>query len=58
MSIESELKELLEVFIRASNGLFEITGRYTSTFEQGVYACAIAKPTKRIKMPSLSIARY
>lgn len=49
MSIESELKELVEAFIKASNGLFEITGRYNSTFEQGVYSCAIAKPSKRIR---------
>jgi hypothetical protein len=49
MSIESELKELVEAFVQASVGLFEITGRYTATFEQGVYACAIAKPSKRIR---------
>lgn len=49
MSIETELKDVMEAFVRATTGLFEITGRYTTTFEQGVYACAIAKPSKRIR---------
>ena len=49
MSVESELKNVMEAFVRATTGLFEITGRYTTTFEQGVYACAIAKPSKRIR---------
>jgi len=49
MSIESELKGVMEAFVGATTGLFEITGRYTTTFEQGVYACAIAKPSKRIR---------
>jgi hypothetical protein len=49
VSISTELNELMDVFVRASLGLFEITGRYPVTFEQGVYACAIAKPSKRIR---------
>lgn len=39
----------MDCFVRATSGLFEITGRYLATFEQGVYSCAIAKPSKRIK---------
>ena len=49
MTIESELKELIEQFARVSAGLFEITGRYTSSLDQGLYGCAIANPSKRIK---------
>jgi hypothetical protein len=49
MSIESELKDLIEAFERTSTGLFEITGRFTTTFDQGIYACAIIKPSKRIR---------
>ncbi len=49
MSIANELNHLMDVFVRASHGLFEITGRYTETFEQGVYACSIAKPSKRLR---------
>jgi hypothetical protein len=49
MSIESELNEVLDGFVQSSAGLFDITGRYVSTYEQGVYNCAIAKPSKRIR---------
>lgn len=49
MSIESELKVLADAFTGAIVGLFEITGHYTATFEQGVYACIIAKPSKRLR---------
>lgn len=49
MSISTELNELMDVFVYASNGLFEITGRYPVTFEQGIYICAIAKPSKRLR---------
>jgi hypothetical protein len=40
---------LLDSFIHVSSGLFEVTGRYTETFEQGTYACAVAKPTRRMR---------
>jgi len=49
MSIESELKLVIEGFTSSVNGLFDITGQYTSTFEQGVYSCVIAKPSKRLR---------
>jgi hypothetical protein len=49
MSISEELNQLMDLFVHASTGLFEITGRYPATFEQGVYACAIAKPSKRLR---------
>jgi len=49
MLIEAQTRALLDRFSRAAAGLFEITGRYTETFEQGLYGCAIAKPTKRMK---------
>src|SRR5690554_913521 len=54
--IESELKELVDAFSRAREGLFEITGQYISTFEQGVYSCLIAKPSRRIRS-ALSVDR-
>lgn len=50
MSIQSELESVVENFENASAGLFEITGRYHSAFEQGQYFCAIAKPTKRMRL--------
>jgi hypothetical protein len=49
MTFEAALQALVENFAQASVGLFEITGRYTASFDQGTYGCAIAKPTKRIK---------
>lgn len=49
MSIEAQLNELLNDFEVAATGLFEITGRYGGMFESGMYRCAIAKPTKRMK---------
>jgi hypothetical protein len=49
VSISTELNDLMDVFLRASMGLFEITGRYPATFEQGVYVCAIAKPSRRLR---------
>lgn len=49
MSIESELKVLVDSFVGAVAGLFEITGQYVATFEQGVYSCIIAKPSRRLR---------
>lgn len=49
MSHEVATKQLIDNFAIASVGLFEITGRYSETFDQGYYGCAIAKPTKRIR---------
>lgn len=49
MSIESEMSELIDRFEAAAEGLFEITGRYGGSFENGMYRCAIAKPTKRMR---------
>lgn len=49
MSIESELRGLVDAFTGAVAGLFEITGQYPVTFEQGVYSCVIAKPSKRLR---------
>ena len=50
MTVEQHTNKLLDNFTHASsNKLFEVTGRYTTTFEQGFYGCAVAKPTKRMK---------
>jgi hypothetical protein len=49
MSVEQQTHSLVDDFAKASAGLFEITGRYIEHFEQGVYGCAIAKPTKRMR---------
>ncbi len=49
MSVEQQTHGLIDEFSKASAGLFEITGRYIEHFEQGVYGCAIAKPTKRMR---------
>ncbi|HGM4255613.1 TPA: hypothetical protein ACKPFZ_001646 [Pseudomonas aeruginosa] len=49
MSIQSDIKDLLDYFERSAQGLFELSGRYENTYEQGIYGCAIAKPTKRMK---------
>lgn len=49
MSIESELKVLADGFTNSVSGLFEITGQYVGTLEQGVYSCVIAKPSKRLR---------
>jgi hypothetical protein len=56
MSIESELKDLTDSFEKSSSELFSITGRFIKTFELGVYGCALAKPTKRMKK-SLGVDR-
>jgi hypothetical protein len=56
MSVESELKQVADGFISSAVGLFEITGQYTSKFEQGVYYCVIAKPSKRLRA-SLGVDR-
>lgn len=49
MSVEQQTNSLIDDFSKASAGLFEITGRYIEHFEQGVYGCAIVKPTKRMR---------
>lgn len=54
--IEVELDDLVDNFSNYSNGLFEITGKYTKTYDQAFYLCAIVKPTKRIKA-ALSVDR-
>jgi hypothetical protein len=50
MSIESQIADLLDRFSAVTAGLFDITGRYQTAYEQGIYGCAIAKPTKRMKI--------
>jgi hypothetical protein len=54
--IHEQIRTLVDGFEKAARGLFEITGRYELEYEQGVYGCAIAKPTKRMKA-SLGIDR-
>lgn len=49
MAIDQQTNELLDLFSTAADGLFEVTGRYLKNFEQGLYGCAIAKPSKRMK---------
>lgn len=49
MNLEVATKLLIDNFATASVGLFDISGRYSETFDQGYYGCAIAKPTKRIR---------
>jgi len=49
MSVEKQTHGLIDEFVKASAGLFEITGRYIEQFEQGFYGCVIAKPTKRMR---------
>ncbi len=49
MTVESQIDSLLDRFANASAGLFEINNRYQTAYEQGIYGCAIAKPTKRMK---------
>ena len=56
MNIESALQGLLDSFSKSSAGLFEITGRYVTNFDQGTYGCAIAKPSKRMRS-ALSVDR-
>ncbi|MFB9985360.1 hypothetical protein ACFSQQ_09740 [Mesorhizobium kowhaii] len=50
MSIQAQLDTIVDSFSKSANGLFEITGRYHAAFEQGIYGCAIAKPTKRMRL--------
>lgn len=47
--VKEQIRQLMQRFSDAAVGLFEISGRYESTYEQGIYGCAIAKPTKRMK---------
>jgi len=49
MSVEQQTNDLLDVFSKASAGLFEITVRYIKHFEQGLYGCGLAKPSKRMR---------
>ncbi|AOY57305.1 ATP-binding protein [Desulfococcus multivorans] len=49
MSIEIEMNELLDRFRSSADGLFAVYGRYSESFEGGIYICAIAKPTKRMR---------
>ncbi|WP_237061607.1 ATP-binding protein [Microbulbifer zhoushanensis] len=49
MSVENQTNSLLEIFAKASEGLFTITGRYVKQFEQGIYGCSLAKPSKRMR---------
>lgn len=49
MTVEQHTNSLLDNFTHASSNLFEVTGRYTTTFEQGFYGCAVAKPTRRMR---------
>lgn len=48
-TIEQDTNSLLDSFTDAASNLFEVTGRHTTTFEQGFYGFAVAKPTKRMK---------
>ncbi|QIF05618.1 ATP-binding protein [Roseimicrobium sp. ORNL1] len=56
MDVQQETNLLVEKFEYACKGLFAVTSRSTVTFEQGVYGCLVAKPTKRMKS-ALSIDR-
>lgn len=49
MSIDVQLNDLLDEFSSKSSGLFELTGKYTKSFEQGLYGCAFIKPSKRMR---------
>jgi hypothetical protein len=49
MSIEDSINTLIDEFSISSRGLFEVTGRSIVHFEQGLYGCAIAKPSKRMR---------
>ncbi len=49
MSIELQTNDLLDVFSKCSAGLFEVNVRYIKHFEQGLYGCGLAKPSKRMR---------
>lgn len=49
MSIEARIAQLLDSFSAGAEGLFTITGRYQTPYEHGIYGCALAKPTKRMR---------
>ncbi len=48
-SIKEKLESLLDNVTNNCQGLFSESHRYFKTFEKGTYACAILKPTKRMR---------
>ena len=48
-SIKHEINQCLDRFSQAARGLFEVTNRYITSYEQGHYGCVVAKPTRRMR---------
>ena len=48
-SLRQQISAFLDQFTTAAQGMFEITSRYTATYEQGVYGCVTAKPSRRMR---------
>ena len=55
-SIKREINQCLERFSQAAQGLFEVTARYITAYEQDYYGCIVAKPSRRMKA-SLGVDR-
>ena len=47
-TINEQLDSLLNIVIDKCSGLFSENQRYFRTFERGIYACALLKPSKRM----------
>ncbi len=48
MSIKAKIDDYLDEFEQASSGLLSYNNRFHQTFEQGVYGCVYAKPSRRL----------
>lgn len=48
-SIRETIDRALDLFSRAAEGMFEVTSRHLAEYEQGVYGCVTAKPSRRMR---------
>ena len=46
-SVKNQINDFLDCFSHVSrrDGMFEVTGRYFKSYEQGLYGCVVAKPS-------------
>ena len=48
-AIRGTIDQVLALFSRAAEGMFEVTSRHLAEYEQGVYGCVTAKPSRRMR---------
>lgn len=49
-NVEQALNALVDNFLNNCGELFHLNGRFSETYEQGRYSCAILKPSKRMRL--------